>query len=139
VAYSAALLACAPVLAATENTDKPNILFVLIDDMGWKDIGCAGSTYYETPHIDELASEGTRHVCSGECLEGDVKERADANATINSRSFLTRLALASAAVRVRMRSIESSVTEALTRNAIRRLTTIALGRCTRTLRRFCQL
>jgi arylsulfatase A-like enzyme len=28
--------------------------------MGWKDIGCAGSTYYETPHIDQLASEGMR-------------------------------------------------------------------------------
>jgi arylsulfatase A len=39
---------------------KPNILFILIDDMGWKDIGCAGSAYYKTPHIDRLASEGIR-------------------------------------------------------------------------------
>ena len=39
---------------------RPNILFILIDDMGWKDLGCAGSTYYETPHIDQLASEGVR-------------------------------------------------------------------------------
>jgi len=39
---------------------KPNILFIIIDDMGWKDIGCAGSTYYETPNIDKLASEGMR-------------------------------------------------------------------------------
>jgi len=38
----------------------PNILFILIDDMGWKDIGCAGSSYYETPNIDKLASEGMR-------------------------------------------------------------------------------
>ena len=44
----------------SEKTDRPNILFVLIDDMGWKDIGCAGSSYYETPHIDKLASEGMR-------------------------------------------------------------------------------
>lgn len=44
----------------TAKTDRPNILFVLIDDMGWKDIGCAGSTYYETPHIDKLAAEGMR-------------------------------------------------------------------------------
>lgn len=44
-----------------QNKDAPpNILFVLIDDMGWKDISCAGSTYYETPHIDKLASEGMR-------------------------------------------------------------------------------
>lgn len=41
-------------------TAKPNILFILIDDMGWKDIGIAGSTYYDTPHIDKLASEGMR-------------------------------------------------------------------------------
>ena len=40
---------------------KPtNIILILIDDMGWKDIGCAGSTYYKTPHIDALAAEGTR-------------------------------------------------------------------------------
>jgi len=45
---------------AAARTRRPNILFILIDDMGWKDIGCAGSTYYETPHIDKLASEGMR-------------------------------------------------------------------------------
>ncbi|MCP4311891.1 MAG: sulfatase-like hydrolase/transferase, partial [Bacteroidetes bacterium] len=38
----------------------PNILFILIDDMGWKDISCAGSSYYETPNIDKLASAGMR-------------------------------------------------------------------------------
>lgn len=38
---------------------KPNIVFILIDDMGWRDLQCFGSTFYETPHIDALASEGT--------------------------------------------------------------------------------
>ncbi|MBL4574786.1 MAG: sulfatase [Opitutaceae bacterium] len=38
--------------------NKPNIIFILIDDMGWKDLGCYGSSFYETPHIDKLASEG---------------------------------------------------------------------------------
>ena len=37
---------------------KPNIIFILIDDMGWMDLGCYGSTFYETPNIDKLASEG---------------------------------------------------------------------------------
>jgi len=37
---------------------KPNIVLILIDDMGWKDVGYAGSEYYETPNIDRLASEG---------------------------------------------------------------------------------
>jgi len=39
---------------------KPNILFILIDDMGWRDLGCYGSAFYETPHIDRLAAEGMR-------------------------------------------------------------------------------
>lgn len=39
-------------------TNRPNILLILIDDMGWKDLGFAGSAYYETPHVDRLASEG---------------------------------------------------------------------------------
>ncbi|MHA2323899.1 MAG: sulfatase, partial [Promethearchaeota archaeon] len=37
---------------------KPNIIFILIDDMGWKDLGCYGSSFYETPNIDILAKEG---------------------------------------------------------------------------------
>lgn len=39
---------------------KPNIIFTLIDDMGWKDLGSYGSDFYETPHIDRLAEEGVR-------------------------------------------------------------------------------
>ena len=36
----------------------PNIVFILIDDMGWRDVGFMGSEYYETPNIDRLASRG---------------------------------------------------------------------------------
>ncbi|MEO1835664.1 MAG: sulfatase [Akkermansiaceae bacterium] len=50
----------------------PNIVFFLVDDLGWTDVGCFGSSFYETPHIDRLATEGVRftqayaacHVCS---------------------------------------------------------------------------
>ena len=38
----------------------PNIIFILIDDMGWRDLTCCGSTFYETPNIDRLAREGMR-------------------------------------------------------------------------------
>ena len=38
---------------------KPNIVMILIDDMGWRDLQCFGSTFYETPNIDALAAEGT--------------------------------------------------------------------------------
>ena len=37
---------------------RPNIIFMLIDDMGWKDLVCYGSSFYETPNIDRLANEG---------------------------------------------------------------------------------
>lgn len=38
----------------------PNVLLIVADDLGWKDLGCYGSTYYETPHLDRLASQGVR-------------------------------------------------------------------------------
>ncbi len=39
---------------------KPNFLFILVDDLGWKDLGCYGSTFYETPNSDRIAREGMR-------------------------------------------------------------------------------
>lgn len=41
-----------------EASPKPNIIFILVDDLGWKDVGFMGSTFYETPHIDALAKSG---------------------------------------------------------------------------------
>ena len=37
-----------------------NFVLVLVDDLGWMDLGCQGSTFYETPHIDGLAADGVR-------------------------------------------------------------------------------
>ncbi len=37
---------------------KPNIIFILADDLGWKDVGFQGNKVYETPNLDKLASEG---------------------------------------------------------------------------------
>jgi arylsulfatase A-like enzyme len=39
---------------------KPNIVFILVDDLGWRDLGCFGSTFYETPNVDQLAKSGLR-------------------------------------------------------------------------------
>lgn len=43
-----------------EESRQPNIILITIDDLGWADVGCYGSTYYETPNIDRLAAEGIR-------------------------------------------------------------------------------
>jgi len=42
-----------------QSPKKPNVLFILVDDLGLHDLSVTGSTYYETPHIDQLAKEGT--------------------------------------------------------------------------------
>ena len=44
--------------AGQKNQDKPNIVLLLVDDLGWKDVGFMGSKYYETPNIDKLARQG---------------------------------------------------------------------------------
>lgn len=40
-------------------TAGPNFLFILVDDLGYRDLGCYGSSFYESPNIDHLAAEGT--------------------------------------------------------------------------------
>jgi arylsulfatase A-like enzyme len=37
---------------------KPNVLFILVDDLGYKDLSCTGSTFYETPNVDRIANQG---------------------------------------------------------------------------------
>lgn len=38
----------------------PNIIFINVDDLGWADLGCFGSKYYETPALDRLAAQGMK-------------------------------------------------------------------------------
>jgi len=70
-----ALLSILTGFAAAQSTPSkpnPNIILFLVDDLGWSDVECYGSTFYETPHINALAREGVRftqayaacHVCS---------------------------------------------------------------------------
>lgn len=64
----AALLAIpGHVLAAS----KPNIIFILADDLGYTDLGCYGSKYHETPNLDRLAAQGIRftdgHTTAANC------------------------------------------------------------------------
>ena len=42
---------------ACNRIEKPNVVFILVDDLGWTDLGCYGSTFYDTPNLDQLASQ----------------------------------------------------------------------------------
>ena len=53
-------LSLLPALARVEAPAKTNILFILVDDYGIKDVGIEGSKFYETPNIDALARSGMR-------------------------------------------------------------------------------
>ena len=54
--FIVALVGCAQPAKADQT--KTNVVFILIDDLGWRDLGCYGSAYYKTPNIDRLAKEG---------------------------------------------------------------------------------
>ena len=48
------------VAAPAETTRPPNIVFILADDLGWRDLSCFGSTFHQTPNLDRLAARGVR-------------------------------------------------------------------------------
>jgi arylsulfatase A-like enzyme len=55
------LLGCLwmPPMVAAE-PPRPNVVIILMDDLGWKDLSCYGSKFYSTPHLDRMAREGMR-------------------------------------------------------------------------------
>jgi uncharacterized sulfatase len=57
---AAAVLTQGAAFGAEEGKEQLNILFILADDLGWAQLGCYGSRYYETPNIDRLGREGVR-------------------------------------------------------------------------------
>jgi len=56
----AALVAAGQVAAAADPTGRPNVILIMVDDWGYETVAANGSTSYQTPQIDRLASEGAR-------------------------------------------------------------------------------
>ena len=52
--------ASASSFSLTSQKTRPNVLFILADDLGWGDLSCYGRPDYRTPHLDRLAKDGTR-------------------------------------------------------------------------------
>jgi arylsulfatase A-like enzyme len=60
IRFAAAILLLVIFASPATAERLPNVIVILIDDMGWTDLSCYGSTFYETPHIDRLAASGMR-------------------------------------------------------------------------------
>lgn len=71
IRHNAVLLLCASLIAGAEKTvssaqplrqaqDRPNILVIMADDLGWMDLHVQGNPHLTTPHLDRLASQGMR-------------------------------------------------------------------------------
>src|SRR6185437_2625687 len=60
IIVGAGLFLTCPVSAAdsADSRSRPNVVLILADDLGWRDLGCYGSTYHKTPNIDALARRG---------------------------------------------------------------------------------
>ncbi len=58
----AAIATAAPTVFSRSRTDRPNILFILADDLGYGDLSCYGRPDYKTPQLDRLATQGVRFV-----------------------------------------------------------------------------
>jgi len=58
--FASLITTCSETATNPKQKAPPNIVFLLVDDLGWNDVGCYGSTFYETPNIDRLAKEGMR-------------------------------------------------------------------------------
>ena len=72
ISIGAVALVSLMVTSANAEPRRPNVVFFLVDDLGWRDLGCYGSSFYQTPQIDRFANQSVRftqayascHVCS---------------------------------------------------------------------------
>ena len=70
------LLGAAGIATAQAAAQRPNIVFILADDLGYTDVACYGSKYYETPNIDRMAANGIRFTSGYTCGPNCAPTRA---------------------------------------------------------------
>lgn len=97
IAISLVTVAWQPFSCAGAETSRPNLIVVMVDDMGYAGVGCFGNPYFKTPEINRLAAEGMRltdfhssgTVCSptrAGLLTGRYQQRAGIEAVIHPAS-----------------------------------------------------
>ncbi len=101
IALLTTFVAAAPVLVAEES--RPNIIFILTDDVGWSDLNCYGNQFHETPNIDRLARAGMRftnfHTTSAVC--------SPARASILTGLYAERLGMTQPAAHIDLVSLKA--------------------------------
>jgi arylsulfatase A len=118
---------CPQTAMAKAETRKPNIIFFLVDDLGWPDVGCYGSSFYETPAIDQMAKDGVKfdnayatcHVCSpsrASILTGKYPARTDLTEWIGGKKEMDHEKLHSAKKAKALPEGEITIAEALRRH-----------------------
>ena len=70
------VVATASVASPCRADDRPNVLFIFLDDFGWRDTSYMGSDFFETPHLDKLASEGMVFTDAYSCAANCAPARA---------------------------------------------------------------
>lgn len=117
-----ALLSLAP--AAAASAPRPNVVLVLVDDLGWRDLGSYGSGFHETPNLDQFARDSVRftdaysagHVCSptrASVLTGKYPARLHLTDWLPGRREFPFQRLRNAPVRPHLPPEETTLAEAL--------------------------
>ena len=126
-AFIACIVISLSAMQCTTEKKPPNVVLFLVDDLGWRDVGCYGSSLYETPNIDSLASLGVRftnayaacHVCSptrASILTGKYPARLNLTDWLPGRKDFTFQKLKNVEINQHLPFEETTLAEALKAN-----------------------
>ncbi|MCA9139213.1 MAG: sulfatase, partial [Planctomycetales bacterium] len=122
--------ASVPAVVWSAQSRGPNVVFFLVDDLGWRDLGCYGSPLYETPNIDRIADKSVRftqayaacHVCSptrASIMTGKYPARLHLTDWLPGRKEFPFQKLQNAQIHQHLPSEEVTIAEALKQQGYR--------------------
>ncbi len=138
ILFSALLsLISLPLSADSAAPRPPNIVLFVVDDLGWRDLSCYGSSFYNTPNVDRLAASGMKftdayaacHVCSpsrASLLTGKYPARLQLTDWLSGRKNFPFQRLLNAEIQQHLPLQEITIAEALKERGYR---TAHFGKC----------